>query len=374
MMTDLRVLVLGSLFFAACAGSNAPATLPTDDGDGAGGDGSGDSDTPVACDDGYIRDGFGSCRKVCATTADCGDLALECEPNVGLCMPAADVHCDPDSCAPGTVCPPDGSVDCVPVDSQPGLCASDADCDLASRCDNGTCVSRVGDVVKTCTTDTDCNILAGIPSGMTCQLGVCLGCLEDIQCGATGKCVMGTCIIADLGTAGNCIGLTCNTGERCNPTTGACEVTCDPAVSPSACPDGKKCAPILNQCVDNYGCATDADCRADLLQVCLVGLCVGCTADGDCKTSEKCVGGGIAGVCFPSFQAADPCAQVTCAANQSCDPQNGSCYPSNGTCASAADCRPGYTCNFFGLCSGCSVDADCRPAQRCLLSTCIPMQ
>jgi len=56
-----------------------------------------------------------------------------------------------------------------------------------------------------------------------------------------------------------------------------------------------------------------------------------------------------------------------------CDPANGSCYPSNGTCVDATDCRPGYSCGFLHLCTGCTVDGDCRANQRCLLATCIPI-
>lgn len=76
--------------------------------------------------------------------------------------------------------------------------------------------------------------------------------------------------------------------------------------------------------------------------------------------------------CFPKLETADPCTEVTCGADELCDPLDGSCYPEDGTCNTAEDCREGHTCIFIGLCAGCSGTPGCRPGQNCVLGTCIP--
>ncbi len=349
------VTVLFVVLALGCGQTRNPANGNPPTGDGVGGDVDG-------CPAGFVRDGFGACIKSCATTAECADPELICNTQVGLCVPKPpDEVCDPLNCGPGMQCPPPGGgVDCVPI---PGWCDEDGDCAFGERCDtpNHVCVSRAGDVVMVCQDNQDCADQGGLL--LTCQAGVCIGCLDDLQCGSGGKCVLGTCVIADLGPAGNCINLQCPDGQRCSLVTGICEVICQ---SDEDCLETQSCLPVANTCVGKFGCDTVEDCQVP--QQCIAGLCVGCQSDAECKATETC----IVGACFPKL-GGSACDGVECPPDELCDPQNGACYPANGTCADASDCRPNHTCNFIGLCSGCSVDGDCRPNQRCLLATCLPL-
>lgn len=324
----------------------------------------------AGCSNGQVQDGLGVCRTTCTQQSQCAATEV-CVAMAGLCLPRP-AMCDPSSCPPGFMCPaPDaGLVDggpgaCVP---QPGYCTQDRDCSLVDRCDNNHCISRVGDIVRTCGADAGCPLL------MACTFGVCTGCIADLQCSVAdpdARCLAGTCVsTGTLGPGAACIGRTCPTGERCNIANGQCEATCS---QNSDCADaGEICAPVLNQCVTDFGCTEDGGCASGL--TCAgaqlgqgTGVCVGCNDTTPCGPGLVC----LVGACFPDL-AATACTGVTCGTDESCDPQNGDCYPSNGTCANDTQCREGHNCNFLSLCSGCSVDADCRPAQRCFIGTCLP--
>ena len=359
-----KALVL-LLVLASCNGEKASSGNAPGDPAGAqqGGDPLNGDDAqagdPGGCLPNQVRDGHGDCVTVCERNEDCDDPALACNTVLGLCVEATNPGCDPANCQTGFVCPEAGSesTDCVPL---PGYCLENGDCSLTQRCSEAhTCISRVGDVIMTCSDEQPCQGLL-----LTCQAGVCVGCVDDLQCGEGNKCVLGACVVAELGPAGDCINLQCPEGERCNVATGQCTKTC---TVNEDCDEGQSCLPVANQCVAEYGCETTDDCTVPLQ--CVAGLCVGCTSDDQCRSSEKC----SVGACFPRLDAS-PCDDVTCEENELCDARDGSCYPANGTCVDASDCRPGHTCNFLHLCAGCSVEGDCRPGQRCVLSTCVPLE
>ncbi len=348
---------------------------------GVGGGGAGGGGNP--CPDNQVLDGTGECRTLCidgcAADEECHDLTGLCLPRVP-CVPAdclsgfecpADGYgdcvaipiCNPADCDPGYRCPDDGALDCVPI---PGWCDEDEDCPFGQRCDfdANNCISRAGDIVQTCDTNADCALL------MTCQLGVCVGCITDLQCityapGAV--CVLGTCVIPEVGNVIDCLQVQCPEGERCDPKTGACEPTCS---SDDDCEVGEICAPVLNRCVVDPGCTEDADCQGNL--TCTAGLgmesgvCIGCTDVEPCPAGLSCV----LGACLPNPNAT-ACDGVECGADELCDDFDGSCYAADGSCQVDEDCRPDQTCNFLHLCSGCSVDGDCREGQSCLLSACV---
>jgi hypothetical protein len=329
------------------------------------------SDPGPQCGLHQILNGHGECITVCQSTPDCNDLALECNLDLGVCIPKP-AACDPAACACGSHCPVSAQGDaCVPLD--PGQCNVDCDCSLLERCSAGSCTSIAGDLVKTCAVDGDCPLL------MVCKLGVCIGCVDDLQCtlyGAGNKCVLGTCVTADLGTAGQCINKPCAADEVCALSTGECTKKCTAATAATDCTVDQSCLPVANYCVAKYGCTQTADCVGGDTggRICLAGLCTNCTDNDQCLASEICVQPttGIPGACFPNLTG-NVCDSVDCGLNKSCDPANGSCYPTNGSCTAAADCRPTQTCSFLHMCSGCTVDGDCRPNQKCLLSTCIPI-
>lgn len=349
-----------------------------DDTSTPGSNGTRDNEPGVSCPtSGDIRDGFGVCRTPCANDGQCNTATEQCQLDTGLCVLREGQRvCQPASCQQGWVCPvvgtadDDGSGECIPGT---GYCAEDIDCDLGQRCDAGRCISRAGDVVLTCETAADCGPL------LTCQLGVCVGCLDDLQCAIQApdsSCVFGTCVVADLGPAGECINKECPDGQRCNVQSGICEETC---TSEDDCEPTEICAPVLQRCVADPGCTGDGGCPGTL--TCAgagvigdTGFCTGCCADcadPDLECAEGLVC--ILETCLPDVSGSDNCGDVTCLEDELCDALDGSCYPADGTCAGNGDCRSGHTCNFLGVCSGCSVDGDCRIGQRCLLGACLPI-
>jgi hypothetical protein len=222
----------------------------------------------------------------------------------------------------------------------------------------------VGDIVQTCNGGGDCGV------GMTCQLGICIGCITDLQCillDPDAQCILGTCVLQDIGPVGKCLTTQCPTGTRCNLTNGQCEPTC---ADDGDCNTGEICAPVVNRCITDPGCTDNSDCGTGLTCIDALGsgICTGCTDTVLCKAGLRCV----FGACLPG-PAASLCDSVTCNTDELCDPADGSCYPADGTCQDASDCRTGQTCNFLHLCSGCSADGDCRPDLRCLFGTCAPI-
>ncbi len=356
-----RGALLFLMLVGACRSSNSDSNA-FDPGSAAGDSDRADTlpaDSATGCAANQIPNAYGVCITLCQTTSDCANVELVCNLDLGVCVPKPEPVCDPATCEAGYECPPTGQGSaCVPLPE--GACNTDRDCTWVERCEVGSCISRVGDVVQTCAADDECPLL------MKCQVGVCVGCLDDLQCQLSGnteaKCVSGACIIADLGTPGECINKECPEGFKCALTTGECAKSCTVDLE---CGEAERCMPVGKYCVADFGCAATEDCTVPL--ECLQGLCVGCTDDSQCLASESCV----ATACFPRLTG--PCDGVTCqTAGEICDPQNGSCYPENGTCVDVSDCRTGQSCNFLHLCAGCTVDGDCRANQRCLLSTCLP--
>lgn len=288
-----------------------------------------------------------------------------CDEDSGLCEPnsdssddddtSSDGPCDPANCPDGFTCPDDASSsECVPIEDEG--CGGAFDCSFGETCVDGACVPLSGELVTTCSDDTDCPLL------MTCQVGVCVGCLDDLMCAGDARCILGVCVEADLGTAGDCINMECAEGQTCNWQTGICEPNCS---EDTDCPDGEFCSAITQFCTPEFQCETDADC---VTGSCVGTVCVGCTDDTECQAGLTCT----FGACLPNPVGSDPCSASECdAATESCDPLDGSCYPSDGTCDSDDQCREVHDCSIFGVCTGCEVDGDCRPEQRCILSACV---
>ena len=357
------------------------------------------------CADGEVRDGTGTCRRTCSENSDCFN-GTTCVVSVGLCLPddsgargspgdtadapaedsansdgegagedsaddaatddsGGDASGQPDSdaadCAPGDcesprVCAPNGA-ECVLPE---GSCVTDSDCGFGQICDaDSTCVSRAGDVVESCASDTDCGAL------MRCTAGICTGCATDLQCSGDARCVFSTCVQGDIGEAAACLQASCPQGQRCNPQTGQCEPTCEDA---SDCAASQICAPIINRCTEDFRCSSDGDCASGLS--CTAGLCTGCAEDSDCGAGWRC----RFSACFPAQLGGGACADVTCAQGESCDPNDGACYPEDGTCADDSDCRTGTQCGDFGVCVGGDGEADCRPGTSCVFQACVPVE
>lgn len=209
----------------------------------------------------------------------------------------------------------------------------------------GVCVECVGDSECTnagepfcldrsrcaeCRRDTDCT------SGESCVDGVCGGCVDSSECGAT----------APVCRFGECVG--CDGDEDCGGTTPLCDTS----------------AGSCGECVDDDDCA---------LGVCAAGECVECADSSDCTASEP--------RCNPSTNRCEGCTSAAdCGgATPTCDPVSGRC----GACTSATEATAcgGNTCDVTTLtctttpvgsvpsCGECVADSDCSQAQgtaRCV--------
>lgn len=329
-------------------------------------DGSSDDAEDDGCGFGEELNADGECRLACFF--DQCPPGFTCDETTDLCEPDSDTGdgntddntddggpCDPDDCPEGYTCPDNASSsECVPIEDEG--CQGAFDCQFGETCVEGECQPLGGDLVTVCTTDTDCPLL------MTCQMGVCVGCLDDLMCAGDARCILGVCVEADLGPAGDCIDMECSEGQECNWQTGVCEPSCS---EDTDCPEGEFCSAITQFCTPEFRCETDADCSTGS---CVGGVCVGCTDDTECQPGLTCT----FGACLPNPVGSDPCSAAECdPVSEACDPLDGSCYPADGSCSSDDECREVHDCSIFGVCTGCEVDGDCRPDQRCILSACV---
>ncbi len=161
-----------------------------------------------------------------------------------------------------------------------------------------------------------------------CALSGCMAPCEGRVCGNGLTCDLrdpeGRCV------ENNCRGLGCPTGQACNITSGICEADA--------------CASVT--------CANGQACRQ--------GICEASCAEVTCPQGQRC----SRGVC-----AADRCAGVSCAPDQTCDPANSNC--SSNRC-STITCRAGEVCDpVSGACATdpCSV-LHCATGQTCVRGEC----
>ena len=155
----------------------------------------------------------GECVPHCAQSSEfaCGQQ-MTCDPTTGLCN-------DP-ACA-GVSCPAD------------------------KVCRGGQCVGACDGIV--------------CPHGTVCRLGSCIDPCRNVTCMMGDVCAEGLCVPG----CNQCGGLTCASGDQCDPTAGTCfDPTC-----PSGCPTGTFC----NQgtCTDS---CTGAVCPSG--HVCVAGECM----------------------------------------------------------------------------------------------------
>jgi hypothetical protein len=208
-------------------------------------------------------------------------------------------------------------------------------CDEGERCAGCNCV-------KFC--DATVEFAASCPDGLRADIqpnGECL-CIVDncdlracnqetheedgqVVCAPNDKrvakclCRAGTCV--DL-----CNGVTCKSGDTCNPKNGSCvEDSCRGL----GCATGLLCDPGAGRCVEDK-CA-NAKCASG--QVCRDGECEATCADVKCSANEVC----RAGVCE-----ANPCARASCELGEVCNPESGEC--GEDRCA-GLQCNSGQACS-----------------------------
>jgi MYXO-CTERM domain-containing protein len=159
-------------------------------------------------------------------------------------------------------------------------------------------------------------------------------------------CRAGTCV--DL-----CNGVTCKSGETCNPKSGGCvEDTCRGL----GCAAGLLCDPGAGRCVEDQ-CA-NARCDSD--QVCRAGACESTCAGVTCRGDENCK----AGVCERN-----PCVGKRCEASEICDPETGDC--SEDRC-NGLRCKAGQECSQkTGKCEAEACwNVVCPRSQTCIAGQC----
>ncbi|HET8932687.1 MAG TPA: MopE-related protein [Polyangiales bacterium] len=303
--------------------------------------------------DGVIDEGLtnacGACgaepKEVCdAIDNDCDSRIDEDTNNMQTCGK------DTGECKTGELVCVAGSEKCEgEIGPAPEKCdCKDNDCDGATDEENPDKLCAEGErcagcnCVKFC--DATVEFAASCPDGLradiqpngeclcikdTCDMNTCakethendgeVTCAPDNKKVAQCQCKAGTCV--DM-----CNGVTCKSGETCNPKNGGCvEDSCRGL----GCATGLLCDPAAGRCVQD-ACAT-AKCASD--QVCRAGVCESSCASVTCGSGEVCKGG----VCEENA-----CAKKSCALGQVCDSETGDC--GDDRCA-GLQCKPGQECN-----------------------------
>jgi hypothetical protein len=213
-------------------------------------------------------------------------------------------------------------------------CAKSRDCRLTEACDP---------VQRRCTSKAcfghQCAAHADCAAGQFCVQGLCLDPQHPITQGGQ------TCAVVLCGSARDC-----NAGQICNGRTFVCETDLGCA-SGDSCPSSEACN--LTSGVCELTC-TDQDavqiCGA--LTPCVDGRCVQCEQDSDCGPGLQCDGA--------SGRCAGPAACQSsrdCALPLTCDRATGTCALPRGPCASNEQCATDERCDSrLGQC----VPGECR--------------
>jgi hypothetical protein len=321
------------------------------------------------CDGGDVCES-NQCRQGCAADDDCGGNDV-CDTANALC-----VQCLEDAdCAPGTLCTDQRCVlgcrddrDCADDETcgDDGLCidacAGDDDCPDNSTCEAGVCVLGCGGdddrcgFRQVCGADDlcadACNVTDDCDAGFVCSAGACVP-GDHPQCESDDDCRFPASRCNDDGVCVGCLeqddcgnfGFTCLDDQQCHP---ACNGQGD-------CFGGQVCADDdSNACVD---CNEDGDCGAG--EVCAAHGCVASVADdplcSDCDVADDVCGEG--NLCVLR-QIADGVRESACGID----------------CSDDGACPQAFACELV-VRAGRAVGAQCVPQSRVVpVQTCVSVR
>ncbi len=254
------------------------------------------------------------------TTALLATAAAGCSQESNYCDESACYYCDGYGCrrldAPSRApcdcdyqCAGALGTECTSLGCT-AMCDADADCDAATRCRDGHCVTpseTVAAATCACTTTADCP-----GEGVICRDGTCIrGCADASDCDANQACVDGECV---------------------------------PTINPG-CSDTSPCAGGL-ECVDGEcrqpsdTCQFSSECGVG--RVCVNQRCTtGCDADSPCATGAECVEG--------------YCREIV---------------PMPGECSTNEECGTGRVCRDTRCYDECATDPECGTGRYCLEGRC----
>ena len=159
---------------------------------------------------------------------------------------------------------------CLPtiiVPGTPGTCSSENPCSPPLVCADGSCVGAC--------TDGSCGVGFCDPF-----VGLCVECLQDIDCGAVRVCNGFTNLCtspqSECTTDDDCEG-----AARCDTIKGAC-VEC---IESADCGVGFACDQLTRTCEQQQGCATDGDCAGTVCDP-NQGVCVACFLGAHCSSGQ----------------------------------------------------------------------------------------
>ncbi|MEJ7729745.1 MAG: hypothetical protein WKG00_11050 [Polyangiaceae bacterium] len=254
---------------------------------------------------------------------------------------------------------------CTVVPSSGTACDDGLFCTVSDTCSDGVCSggpqNTCGLELEQCTTIT-CDETLQACSNAPAADGV--ACLDDDPCMVNAKCQNGLCVGAPKDCTFSPLSA-CN-AVACNPVSGQCEGTPDPAKDGNSCASGDLCT--TGETCSNGACVGGAPKNCSNLSVgCQNGVCD--PANGFCVAQplmqgDACLDGndecnvGVCdggGTCQPVPTPGAACGSATDACNNGICSAAGFCQPvaaNNGAaCSDGNSCTTGETCSA-GACTG----------------------